>query len=199
MAIHHLTDQDYVVTLITEQNKLQCIVKNESLMCCINNPNKFWYLSIKWLLLSDHMEKDRDILCNVGRWHVYQVIATAHSHFPQPLEALWNSNELWMDMYLEPQCPMRPSTACYPWIACTPEKSQTPLLPDPNQSNSNDVETLTAYKISLPHQTNRNQVGAGACVPLWWQWCWRGGWIEPKPQIDAPAELVDVIVHNIGW
>ena len=173
------------------------------------------------------MEKDRDILCNVGRWHVYQVIATAHSHFPQPLEALWNSNELWMDMYLddaeiffsyeapwnfrhtkirmwmdtylEPQCPMRPSTACYPWIACTPEKSQTPLLPDPNQSNSNDVETLTAYKISLPHQTNRNQVGAGACVPLWWQWCWRGGWIEPKPQIDAPAELVNVIVHNIGW
>jgi len=26
-----------------------------------------------------------------------------------------------------------------------------------------------------------------------------GGWIEPKPQIDAPAELVNVIVHNIGW
>jgi len=84
--------------------------------------------------------------------------------------AFWNSNELWMNMYLEdaeilfyyeeswnfrhtkirmwldthlePQCLMSPSTAFYPCIACTPDKSQMPLLPDPPQSNSNAVEKL---------------------------------------------------------
>jgi len=68
--------------------------------------------------------------------------------------AFWNSNELWMNMYLEdaeiffyyeeswnfrhtkirmwldthlePQCPMSPSTAFYPCIACTPDKFQMP-------------------------------------------------------------------------